>query len=252
MSTSSFDDTDRQSDAPPAIDVAVGAPMTQADSDELTGLIETEGRETELDSSDIERVSLVELPTIARYGDKYELLGRIAYGGMAEIFLCREVGHTDTRRLMVVKRVLPHVAEDEHFVNMFIDEARLAMQLNHPNICHVYNFGQAEGTYYIAMEWVNGKPLSKIIRRARKNDGMPVAVVLKIIAQVAEALDYAHRAADAGGEPLGVVHRDVSPQNIMVSYDGVVKLLDFGIAKASSHSTRTEAGVIKGKFSTLR
>jgi serine/threonine-protein kinase len=206
--------------------------------------------EVELDSSDLERASLLDLPAVDRYGS-YELLGRIAYGGMAEIFLAREVGRHDTRRMLVVKRVLPHVAEDPHFVDMFIDEARLAMQLNHPNICHVYNFGEAEGTYYIAMEWVNGKPLSKIIRRARERGGLPIPVALKIVAQVAEALDYAHRASDASGEPLGIVHRDVSPQNIMVSYDGVVKLLDFGIAKATSHSTRTEAGVIKGKFAYM-
>ncbi|HJL17115.1 MAG TPA: protein kinase [Sandaracinaceae bacterium LLY-WYZ-13_1] len=203
-----------------------------------------------LDSDDFERVTLVDLPTLARYGN-YELLGRVAYGGMAEIFLAREIGHQDTRRMMVIKRVLPHVAEDPHFVDMFVDEARLAMQLNHPNVCHVYNFGEAEGTYYIAMEWVNGKPLSKIIKRARDQGGLPIPVALKIIAQVAEALDYAHRACDASGEPLGIVHRDVSPQNIMVSYDGVVKLLDFGIAKATSHSTRTEAGVIKGKFAYM-
>ncbi|MFK7985184.1 MAG: protein kinase [Sandaracinaceae bacterium] len=204
----------------------------------------------QLDSVDMQRLSLVELPEIARYG-KYELLGRIAYGGMAEIFLAREMGHEDTRRMMVVKRVLPHVAEDGQFVDMFRDEARLAMQLNHPNICHVYNFGEAEDTYFIAMEWVNGMPLSKVIRRARDGGGIPIPIILKIIAQVAEALDYAHRACDTAGEPLGVVHRDVSPQNIMVSYDGVVKLLDFGIAKATSHSTRTEAGVIKGKFAYM-
>ena len=206
--------------------------------------------ELALDPSELERVSLLELPALARYG-RYELLGRLAYGGMAEIFLAREAAHASAHRMLVIKRVLPHVAEDQHFVDMFVDEARLAMQLNHPNICHVYSFGEEEGTYYIAMEWVNGKPLSKIIRNAREQGGLPIPVALKIIAQVADALDYAHRACDAKGEPLGIVHRDVSPQNIMVSYDGAVKLLDFGIAKASSHSTRTEAGVIKGKFAYM-
>ncbi|HEY8428937.1 MAG TPA: serine/threonine-protein kinase [Sandaracinaceae bacterium] len=205
--------------------------------------------ELPIDVEDLERVTLLELPAIGRYG-RYELLGRIAYGGMAEIFLAREA-HVSAQRLLVIKRVLPHVAEDRHFVDMFVDEARLAMQLNHPNICHVYSFGEQDGTWYIAMEWVNGKPLSKIIKRARESGGIPVPIALKIIAQVAEALDYAHRACDAAGEPLGIVHRDVSPQNIMVSYDGVVKLLDFGIAKATSHSTRTEAGVIKGKFAYM-
>ncbi len=205
--------------------------------------------EVPLDTSELERVTLVELPAIGRYG-RYELLGRIAYGGMAEIFLAREA-HVSAQRLLVIKRVLPHVAEDRHFVDMFVDEARLAMQLNHPNICHVYSFGEEDGTWYIAMEWVNGKPLSKLIKHAREAGGLPIPIALKIIAQVAEALDYAHRACDAAGEPLGIVHRDVSPQNIMVSYDGIVKLLDFGIAKAASHSTRTEAGVIKGKFAYM-
>jgi serine/threonine-protein kinase len=220
-------------------------------SDEMhSDEMDTPAIELPLDENDFERVTLVDLPTLARYG-RFELLGRLAYGGMAEIFLAREIGHENTRRMMVIKRVLPHVAEDPHFVDMFVDEARLAMQLNHPSICHVYSFGEAEGTYFIAMEWVNGKPLSQIIRRAKENGGLPIPIALKIIAQVAEALDYAHRAADASGEPLGVVHRDVSPQNIMVSYDGVVKLLDFGIAKATSHSTRTEAGIIKGKFAYM-
>ncbi len=198
------------------------------------------------------RASLSHLPPIGHYG-RYDLLGRLAYGGMAEIFLAREVG-TEARRggrFVVVKRVLPHVAEESHFVDMFVDEARLAMHLAHPNICHVYDFGQEEGTYFISMEWVNGMPLSKTVRRAREAGGVPVAVALKIIAHVAEALDHAHRATDQLGEPLGIVHRDVSPQNVMIGYDGVVKLLDFGIAKAASHSTRTEAGVIKGKFAYM-
>lgn len=205
--------------------------------------------EITLDAGELERVALVDLPALARYG-RYELLGRLAYGGMAEIFLAREA-HVSAHRMLVIKRVLPHVAEDQHFVDMFVDEATLAMQLNHPNICHVYSFGEEDGTYYIAMEWVNGKPLSKVIRNARAQGGLPVPMALKIIANIAEALDYAHRACDAKGEPLGIVHRDVSPQNIMVSFDGAVKLLDFGIAKASSHSTRTEAGVIKGKFAYM-
>jgi serine/threonine protein kinase len=196
--------------------------------------------------------SLTKVAAIGQFGP-YHLLGRIAFGGMAEIFLARE-GAEEGRggRFVVVKRVLPHVSADHQFIAMFKDEARLAMQLSHPNICHVYAFGQEQGSYYIAMEWVNGMPLSKVLRRARDEGGLSIPVAMKVIAQVAEALDHAHRAADqTTGEPLGIVHRDVSPQNIMVSYDGVVKLLDFGIAKASSHSTRTEAGVVKGKFAYM-
>ncbi len=196
--------------------------------------------------------SLTKASAIGRFG-AYQLLGRIAFGGMAEIFLARE-GAEGGRggRFVIVKRVLPHVAADAQFIAMFKDEARLAMQLSHPNICHVYAFGQETSAYFIAMEWVNGMPLSKVIRRARDTGGLSVPIVMKIVAVVAEALDYAHRAADqTTGEPLGIVHRDVSPQNVMVSYDGIVKLLDFGIAKASSHSTRTEAGVVKGKFAYM-
>ena len=197
------------------------------------------------------RATLSRLPPVGRFG-RYDLLGRLAYGGMAEIFLARERSeHAGSGRFVVVKRVLPHVAEEPHFVEMFVDEARLAMNLAHPNICHTYAFGQEEGAYYLSMEWVNGQPLSKLIRRSRDEGGVAIPIALKIIAQVAEALDYAHRATDQQGEPLGIVHRDVSPQNVMVSYDGVVKLLDFGIAKAASHSTRTEAGVIKGKFAYM-
>jgi serine/threonine-protein kinase len=196
--------------------------------------------------------SLTKVAAIGHFGP-YHLLGRLAFGGMAEIFLARE-GTEEGRggRFVVVKRVLPHVSVDQHFVAMFKDEARLAMQLSHPNICHVYAFGHEQGSHYIAMEWVNGMPLSKVLRRARDEGGLSVPVAMKVIAQVAEALDHAHRASDqTTGEPMGIVHRDVSPQNIMVSYDGVVKLLDFGIAKASSHSTRTEAGVVKGKFAYM-
>ncbi|MFO0683806.1 MAG: serine/threonine-protein kinase [Sandaracinus sp.] len=218
-----------------------------------------------IDLADIEDVSaagrrislttLNKLSPVGKFG-KYHLLGRLAYGGMAEIFLAREVqvdaGQERLGRFCVVKRVLPHVANDRIFTRMFIDEARLVVQLSHPNICHVYAYGEEDGASFIAMEWVNGMPLSKTLRRSRDLGGLALPIALKIVATVAEALDHAHRAVDQNtGEPLGIVHRDVSPQNIMVAYDGVVKLLDFGIAKAASHSTRTEAGVVKGKFAYM-
>ena len=191
-----------------------------------------------------------ELTPITYFG-RFGILGRIAYGGMAEIFLAREEAQAGASRLLVVKRILPHVADDENFTRMFLDEARLAMQLSHPNICHIYEFGQLEGSYFIAMEWINGVQLGKLIRRARGEGGLPPQIAVRVIARIAEALHYAHRAKDQLGRPLGIVHRDVSPHNIMVSYDGNVKLLDFGIAKATSHSSKTQAGVIKGKFSYM-
>src|SRR5262249_34683409 len=160
----------------------------------------------------------------------------------------RETTQVGASRLLAIKRILPHVADDPKFVEMFLDEARLAIQLSHPNICHIYEFGGLEGAYFIAMEWIAGRPLGKIGRPARSIKGVPVETGVRIIANVAEALHYAHTARDANGTPLHIVHRDCTPHNIMVSYDGRVKLLDFGIAKAESASTKTEAGVVKGKF----
>jgi serine/threonine-protein kinase len=191
-----------------------------------------------------------QLPAICMFG-RFEILGRIAFGGMAEIFLGRETTQVGASRLLAIKRILPHVADDPKFVEMFLDEARLAIQLSHPNICHIYEFGGLEGAYFIAMEWIAGVPLGKIVRRARSMKGVPVEVGVRIIANVAEALHYAHTARDANGTPLQIVHRDCTPHNIMVSYDGRVKLLDFGIAKAESASTKTEAGVVKGKFAYM-
>jgi serine/threonine protein kinase len=191
-----------------------------------------------------------QLPAICMFG-RFEILGRIAFGGMAEIFLGRETTQVGASRLLAIKRILPHVADDPKFVEMFLDEARLAIQLSHPNICHIYEFGGLEGAYFIAMEWISGAPLGKILRRARASGGIPVELAARMIGNVAEALHYAHTVRDANGTPLAIVHRDVTPHNVMVSYDGRVKLLDFGIAKAESASTKTEAGVVKGKFAYM-
>ncbi|MBX3268920.1 MAG: serine/threonine protein kinase [Sandaracinaceae bacterium] len=191
-----------------------------------------------------------QLPAICTFG-RYEILGRIAFGGMAEIFLGRETTSLGAVRYLAIKRILPHVADDEQFVEMFLDEARLAIQLNHANICHIYEFGELDDAFFIAMEWVNGVPLGKLIRRARAAGGLPAEVAVRVIADIAGALAYAHNARDAVGRPLEIVHRDVSPHNIMVAYDGQVKLLDFGIAKATTHASKTQAGTVKGKFSYM-
>jgi serine/threonine-protein kinase len=198
----------------------------------------------------IARPSTAQLPAICTFG-RFEILGRIAFGGMAEIFLGRESTSVGASRLLAIKRILPHVAEDPKFVEMFLDEARLAIQLSHPHICHIYEFGDLDGSYFIAMEWISGAPLGKVLRRARASGGLPPELAVRIIASTAEALHYAHTARDANGAPLSIVHRDVTPHNIMVSYDGRVKLLDFGIAKAEGASTKTEAGVVKGKFAYM-
>jgi serine/threonine-protein kinase len=191
-----------------------------------------------------------ELPVVGVFGD-YEVYGRLAFGGMAEIFLARQMSSSGSQRNVVIKRILPHVAEEDLFVQMFLDEARLAIQLSHPNICHIYEFGRQDNSYFMAMEWVNGVPLGKLISRTRQAGGIPIAITVKIISHIAEALHYAHRARDERGRPLGIVHRDVSPANIMVSYEAGVKLLDFGVAKAASQGTKTVAGTVKGKFAYM-
>jgi serine/threonine-protein kinase len=180
----------------------------------------------------------------------YALLRRIARGGMAEVFLANHRVADGVERRVALKRILPHLAEDPEFLQMFEAEARLASQLAHPNIVHVYDFGAIDGYCFISMEHVLGVDCATLIR-AGKRTPMPVAYAVRIAADICAGLDYAHRRTDNEGRPLGVVHRDVSPQNILVSFDGVVKLVDFGIAKAAHQLERTRPGIIKGKFSYM-
>jgi serine/threonine-protein kinase len=181
-----------------------------------------------------------------RYG-RFEILGRIGRGGMAEILLARERALAGSTRHLVIKRVLPEVKDSDEMLHMFLDEARVVMGLSHPNLCQIYEIGEQEGTWFIAMEWVNGATLHHVIRRAVSDCDIDHAVVARVIAHAAEALHHAHTARDAEGRPLHLVHRDVSPHNIMLGYDGRVKLLDFGIAKSTKSTHQTEAGVVKGK-----
>lgn len=187
-----------------------------------------------------------------RFG-KYVLLDRIAVGGMAEVFVAKAFGVEGFQRLLAIKRILPSMSEDREFIHMFVDEARIAAQLSHANIVQVLELGKHEETLYIAMEYVAGRDLRQIMEGFRKwQQPIPVPQVCLIMAEVCEALDYAHRKRDSAGRPLGIVHRDVSPQNVLVSYDGVVKLIDFGIAKAESRVQKaTQAGILKGKFSYM-
>ncbi|MCB9597993.1 MAG: protein kinase [Sandaracinaceae bacterium] len=190
------------------------------------------------------------LPTIGTFGP-YAIVGRLALGGMAEILLAREESEGAGGRYLVIKRILAEYEKDQSFVEMFLDEARVMMRLAHPNVTHVYRFGKQDGNHFIAMEYVAGASFGKLIRKARKSGGVPVHIACKIIGLVAEALDHAHNAKNEDGSELGIVHRDVTPDNIMVSYDGNVKLLDFGIAKAATRSHKTQAGVVKGKFAYM-
>jgi serine/threonine protein kinase len=189
------------------------------------------------------------VPRDARDFGSYQLIAKLATGGMAEIYLARPTSsHAGSKDLMVLKRILPHLAEDDHFVTMFRDEADLAAKLAHRNVCNVLQFGQFAGTWFIAMEYLHGVPLSRMMTKLSKAGKMlDYRVVAGIIVQACEGLHAAHEARDTNGALMGVVHRDVSPPNIMVTADGTVKLLDFGIAKARGANSRTRTGTVKGK-----
>jgi eukaryotic-like serine/threonine-protein kinase len=186
----------------------------------------------------------------SRFG-RYELLARLAQGGMAEVFLARTGGASGFQKELVIKRILPEFTGDSQFVRMFVDEARLAAQLHHPNIVQVFDFDAIEGTYFIAMEYVEGCDLRTIMEEtAARGESFELAEALYLTAEVAKALDYAHRRKQHG-KPLNIVHRDVSPHNVLVSFEAAVKLADFGIAKAQSRATRTQDGIVKGKVSYM-
>jgi eukaryotic-like serine/threonine-protein kinase len=186
-----------------------------------------------------------------RFG-KYTLVDRIAVGGMAEIFLARQAGLEGFEKTIVIKRIRPHLSKVSSFVKMFLNEAKLAAQLNHPNIVQIYDLGRINESYFIAMEYIFGRDMRRIIPKA-DTLGIPFPMVyaLKIASSVCEGLYYAHQKADLYGNPLSIVHRDVTPENIFVSFDGTVKILDFGIAKAANQVEQTKAGEIKGKLSYM-
>ena len=184
-----------------------------------------------------------------RYG-KYLLLERIAHGGMAEIFKAKALGAAGFEKNVAIKRLHSRYAEDREVIAMLQDEARIVSQLNHQNICQVLDLGRVEDTYYIAMEYVDGADLASVMRRASKYfpRALPYPAILFVMNEMLSGLDYAHRKNDPSGDHLGIIHRDISPQNVLISLEGEVKIIDFGIAKAKGQSHKTEAGVIKGKF----
>ncbi len=188
----------------------------------------------------------------APQGGKYQAFAKLGEGGMAQVFLALARGPVGFNKLCVIKRMRTQYAKDEQLVTMFIDEARLAARLSHPNVIHTYEVGENAGLYFIAMEYLEGQPLNRIVQEARK-DGrhVPDGVWLKIVRDALVGLQYAHDLKDYDGKPLHIVHRDVSPHNIFVTYDGQVKVVDFGIAKAAVSQTRTESGVLKGKVAYM-
>jgi len=189
------------------------------------------------------------LPKESTKFGKYQLLAQLARGGMAEIFLARHKGRGVGKKLFVIKRILPHLAKEAEFVEMFLDEARIVERLVHPNIVHVFSVEKIQGEYLIAMEYLAGENLWTVLRTCKlKHVRPPVGVTTAIVIQVAEGLQYAHTICDQNGRPMNIVHRDISPQNIFVLYNGNVKIVDFGIAKAAARSTSTQAGTLKGKL----
>lgn len=178
--------------------------------------------------------------------DKYRVTRRLAVGGMGEVFLASQAVH-GTERLVVLKALLPEFSDDATYVNQFLDEGQVVASLNHPNIVSVYDVGAWQGTFYLAMEYIRGRNLVEVQRLVPGGQVLPLAAA-HVICEAARGLDHAHRATDSTGNPLGIVHRDVSPQNIMVREDGLTKVVDFGIAFANTRSTRTRTGVVKGKF----
>ncbi|MEQ9499796.1 MAG: protein kinase [Deltaproteobacteria bacterium] len=181
------------------------------------------------------------------FGD-YVLHDRIGAGGMAEIFLATARGIEGFEKRLVIKRILPTLSDDEQFVRMFIEEAKLCVALRHPNIVQVYDLGEIDLQYFIAMEYVDGRDLLKTLAACgKKKIGFPTDIALYIVMEVLKGLDYAHKLSGPDGQPLGIIHRDVSPSNVLLSFEGEVKIGDFGIAKASTRE-KTATGILKGKF----
>ncbi|MBH24129.1 MAG: hypothetical protein CMH57_06695 [Myxococcales bacterium] len=191
------------------------------------------------------------LPKPIPFG-KYCLLEKISVGGMAEVFKAKAFGAEGFERLLAVKRILNSIAEDETFISMFIDEAKIAGQLNHPNIAQIFDLGKVDGSYFIALEYVSGKDLRTIWERMVRDGAKPdIFMATHVAMKVCAALHYAHTKADASGNPLHIVHRDVSPHNVLLSYEGDTKIIDFGIAKAQGKTSETQVGILKGKFSYM-
>jgi serine/threonine protein kinase len=183
---------------------------------------------------------------------RYQLITRMAVGGMAEVFLARHGELAGFRTLVVVKKVLPHLASDPDFITMFLDEARIASMLDHPNLVRIVEVGRHGDEFFLAMELVQGKPLSSLLRRGLLHQQtIDPRVAAWIVAQAAAGLHHAHGLCGRDGQPLGLVHRDVSPQNILVSFEGAVKVIDFGIAGAVGRLTETGTGGLKGKLAYM-
>lgn len=184
-----------------------------------------------------------------RFGE-YLILGELAVGGMAEVFLGLQRGLEGFQKAVVIKRVLPAYCGNPNFVQMFVDEARLAARLKHPNLIHTYDFGEVDGQYFTVMEYLPGEDLAKVLDRLTfGHQQMPLHLAVGIVSNVCAGLHHAHQMTDTSGRPLHLIHRDINPANIVVTYTGTVKVIDFGIAKTTA--TETKVGTIKGKIAYM-
>ena len=184
---------------------------------------------------------------------RYELCFELASGGMARVYLARTQGNPGFQKLVALKRIHPHLASESEYVEMFLDEARIASRITHPHVCSVFDFGEADGEYYIAMEYLLGEPLSRLHRRViadvdQRTSPLLAPRMARVIAHACEGLHAAHELRDSDGESLRVVHRDVSAENLFVTYDGTTQVVDFGIAHARQRVHHTKAGQVKGTF----
>jgi len=183
---------------------------------------------------------------------RYQIIRKIDAGGMAEIFLAKAMSIQGMEKIVAIKRVLPSLTKNERFISMFLDEARLSILLNHANIVQVFDVNQSAGTYFIVMEYVDGHNVRRIFQKASElGYRVPVGVACFILMEVCKGLELAHNLRDPSGKPLRIVHRDLSPPNVLLSKSGEVKITDFGLAKAASQLTKTDPGIVKGKFSYL-
>jgi eukaryotic-like serine/threonine-protein kinase len=183
---------------------------------------------------------------------RYELLLPIAAGGMAMVWAARVKGTRGFQKIVAVKTMLSRLSEDAQFEQMFLDEAQLASQIRHPNVVEISDLGEQEGVLYLAMEWIDGVPLNQLMKTSKASGGLPLPIAVRIVMNASAGLHAAHELRDAKGQLIGLVHRDVSPQNILVTYDGVSKVVDFGVAKATAMGGgATVAGQLKGKVSYM-
>jgi serine/threonine-protein kinase len=182
---------------------------------------------------------------------KYRLVAELGHGGMADVYLAVARGPVGFNKLTVIKRLKENLVEDPEFVSMLLDEARLAARLNHPNVVQTIEVGEEGKQYFIAMEYLDGQPFHRVVVRSERKKKLPLAMSLRIIADVLSGLHYAHELTDYDGAPLNVVHRDATPHNVFVTYDGQVKVVDFGIAKAANRESETRTGIVKGKVTYM-